>query len=197
MIESNIEYVAKAAAARVLNTPVEKIDLLEKAGLITFNEKGKVRYQEVLNLSQTTKIYDPCGADGFKKNANTAFFVPTSDPDLGLSMMLSPNNGYDQAEKALGRAPRKNKNGDPIEGITGWWSISLPNANLLVEREGLIVSITAGWVSEVARVVELACVDLITQRKAFLVEKLGEEVRDSMQGRLSAPINQTGRYYWI
>lgn len=188
---SNSEYVAKAAAARILKTPVEKIDHLNQAHLLGFNENGKVDLQDVLKLSKVSKLYEPCGADGFKENADTGFFVPTSDPDLGLSMMLSMGNGYEQAEAALGRVPAAG------EGITGWWSISQKNADLLVAREGLIVSITAGWVSEVARVIELACVDQITQRKAFLVRNLGREIRDAMQGRLSSPINQTGRYYWL
>lgn len=186
------QWIAKAAASRVLNTsPVEKIDLLIKARLLETNEKGKVSYKSVLKLSPVTKVYDPCGADGFKKNKETAFFVPTSDPDLGLSMMISESNGRAQALAALGRVLDKD------EDVTGWWSISKPNADLLVKREGLIVSITAGWVSEVARVVELACVDPLTQRKAFVVKKLSIEIRDHMQGRLSSPINQTGRYYWL
>lgn len=203
--EENPEFGPKTWAAKHLGIDTEQLKpMLQPAGdqtrnqevnptwIIRTNSQGKPRTEDVFKLasSRLNKIYDACGSDGFAKNADTAFFVPTADPALGAQLELSAGNGLQAALTGYGKAL------PPGAKITGWWGISDKNAKLLVQRKGLIVGVTSGSLSQVGRAIDLAHVDPFTKRRAFVYMPLDNETRDQMQGYVPG-MNQSGRYYWL
>ena len=203
--EENPEFGPKTWAAHQLGIDTDQLKpLLQPANdpspthsvnaswVIRTNTSGKPRTEDVLKLasSRQSKIYDPCGSSGFVKNADTAFFVPTTDPALGAQRELSAGNGLNAAIAGYGKPlPAGSK-------ITGWWGISEKNATLLVARGGLIIGVTHGSISQVGKAIDVAYVDPFTKRRAFVYIPLSNEIRNQMQG-LVPKMNQSGRYYWL
>ena len=184
-----IQTISPAAAGTLLGVNANKVPLLIQTGLLKADARGNPVHDDVERLAAIERTYRPCGAAGFKTSTDTALFVPTSNPAVGLSMIFSDEDDRRQALAGLDRPLQKG------EDITGWWRVSVKNADLLVNRRALIYAITGGRVSQVARVVARAATQAHTKRKAFVVELLSDDIRDSLQGRLEKPINQTGRYY--
>ncbi|WP_411732990.1 hypothetical protein [Paeniglutamicibacter sp.] len=203
--EENPEFAPKTWGADKLRIDTDQFKLFlqpvegdardqetDPSWLIRTNAKGKPSTADVLQLvaSRENRIYDACGTDGFAKNADTAFFVPTTDPKLGAQLELSPTNGLQAALTGYGKPLPKGAK------ITGWWGISEKNADILVARKGLVVGVTYGSISQVGRVLDIAYVDPFTKRRAFVYLPLGNEIRDAMQGYVPG-MNQSGRYYWL
>lgn len=187
------EYITKAAAGRLMGMDPDKVATLIKTDLIPKSPAGKPLHYKIRELASVTKTYKACTPDEFLANQNTAFFVPLSKKGIHLDL---PNgsDAYNYIAQGLSSKgyvlPRN-------IGVTDAWRISDKNAEALVRRNGFIFGVTAGYVVEVARVVGLGYLDPLTNLKYFLIEKLSDTKRDSLQGKLIDQITQTGRYYWL
>lgn len=189
------EYISRSAAGRLLGVNQEKVALFIKTDLFPKNQAGKPLYSKVKELAAVTKTYNACTPDEFFNNQNTAYFVPISNSSKGIHLGLSTEN---EDYRYIANGLKAGGFSLPTEvGITDGWSISDKNATALISRQGLMFGITTGFVVEVARVVGLAYLNPLDKTKHFLIQKLSDSERDSLQGRLVDQISQTGRYYWL
>lgn len=170
----------------------EDVDKLLAAGMLGADQQGRIplRDVEALLRAAAAKTYLPCTVEDFRSSDETAFFVPTSDPSLGAQMAISVSNGRNDALRGYGHPLPKGAD------VTGWWSISRSNAELLIERRGLVIGVTSTFVTEAGRAVDIAHTQTIGQRRALVFEPLSSDELRALRGKVPK-MNPSGRYYWI
>lgn len=170
----------------------QDVDKLIAARELGTDQQGRVLLGDVEALlhQAAASTYAPCSVGEFQSSDETAFFVPTSDPSLGAHLAISASNGRKQALRGYGKPLLKGTD------VTGWWSISRANAELLIERRGLVIGVTSTFVTEAGRAVDIAHTQTIGQRRALVFEPLPIDELKALRGRVPK-MNPSGRYYWI
>lgn len=160
---------AKQRAARMLDVSAPTLDKMIALGKVATGANGKPLRERIDELveQRARKTYKR------GEGEELIFACPVTNLVLGGNFYLQgdPDPRDLDGEHVHLVFPDK-----PLE-LTGYWTIKQENSDLLVSTNGVLLSVTGGFVTEAARVRDLNCVIKLLQKKVYVVEPIvGDEL---------------------